>query len=659
MFPPALSAGSRSVRALVSSIALLATASVAGAQVRLYVDASAPPGGDGQSWSTAFHSLHDALEVARDNTPHELWVARGTYSHTTHFTLRFGDAIYGGFDGTETQRDQRDPAQNPTILDGLLDHRVVNGGWDTLVDGVTVRNGRDEFKGAGMRFAGGGRVTIRNVLFENNVSGDDGGALSASNDELIVLDCTFRDNSATHHDGDNSGGGAVRFYDGVGTFENCVFDGNSAQGEGGAVSNYEGEGTYRRCSFVGNVSQTAAAVYTYHGTPTFERCLFEGNMAQSVGAVRTRDGQMTIRECEFRGNTANGGAGAVYTYDGPLTAVDSVFVGNQAGGAGGAVRAGGPLEVVGCRFVSNSAETGGGVRFAGPGQPLVVNCEFRGNVASDAGGAFYGARMTAIQSTFAGNQAPVGGACRVDGVASIASSIVTGPGAQLAGEPVVSFSLVEGGYPGAGNLSGDPMFVDAAGGDLRLAAGSPCVDAASRSHLPADSLDVDGDGDTDEALPLDAKGRVRDADAGPDMGAYESDLGCGRGESFCEALPNASGQTARIFLQGSPRLAAGGFRLAVHGAVPGASGLFVYGSQETQLPFANGYRCLGRMTHRLGAPLVTDGDGAAERSAPLPSTGPGAIQPGSTWSFQFWYADPLPAGNGINTSDGVRVRFCP
>jgi Right handed beta helix region len=43
----------------------------------------------------------------------------------------------------------------------------------------------------------------------------------------------------------------------------------------------------------------------------------------------------------------------------------------------------------------------------------------------------------------------------------------------------VRSSDVGGGYPGAGNISSDPRFLDAAGGDFRLAAGSPAVGTGS------------------------------------------------------------------------------------------------------------------------------------------------------------------------------------
>jgi len=61
---------------------------------------------------------------------------------------------------------------------------------------------------------------------------------------------------------------------------------------------------------------------------------------------------------------------------------------------------------------------------------------------------------------------------------------------------------VEGSYPGMGNIDLDPLFVDAAGGDLHLGTGSPCIDEGSNAapNLPpydfeGDPRILDGDGD--------------------------------------------------------------------------------------------------------------------------------------------------------------------
>src|SRR5205809_700731 len=112
---------------LALSLALFCTWSGARAQGILYVNPSAPPGGNGMTWAGALNELRDALARAPLVRPliTEIWVARGTYrpappngDRNASFALQNGLAIYAGFNGTESSRDQRnsDPTTNATIL---------------------------------------------------------------------------------------------------------------------------------------------------------------------------------------------------------------------------------------------------------------------------------------------------------------------------------------------------------------------------------------------------------------------------------------------------------------------------------------------------------------------------------------------------------------
>jgi hypothetical protein len=59
--------------------------------------------------------------------------------------------------------------------------------------------------------------------------------------------------------------------------------------------------------------------------------------------------------------------------------------------------------------------------------------------------------------------------------------------------PVVTYSDVQGGYAGEGNLDADPLFVDASNGDVHLRPGSPCIDAGNNAAPGLPAHDFEGD----------------------------------------------------------------------------------------------------------------------------------------------------------------------
>ena len=78
--------------------------------------------------------------------------------------------------------------------------------------------------------------------------------------------------------------------------------------------------------------------------------------------------------------------------------------------------------------------------------------------------------------------------------------------------PVVTYSIVKGGYDGVGNLNKDPLFVDAANGDLRLKSCSPAIDMGNNAAI---DLPTDLDGNSRKVNSTNA------LEAIVDMGAYE------------------------------------------------------------------------------------------------------------------------------------------
>ena len=60
-----------------------------------------------------------------------------------------------------------------------------------------------------------------------------------------------------------------------------------------------------------------------------------------------------------------------------------------------------------------------------------------------------------------------------------------------------------------------------------------------------------------------------------------------------------------------------------------------------------------------GGAGVSDPSGSASRAVDFTTAPASSIAAGSSWSFQYWYRDPLAGGSGFNLSNGLRAAFHP
>ncbi len=137
-------------------------------------------------------------------------------------------------------------------------------------------------------------------------------------------------------------------------------------------------------------------------------------------------------------------------------------------------------------------------------------------------------------------------------------------------------------------------------------------------------------------------------------------------ETYCTAAPNSAGPGCQIGWSGSTSIGANDFTLHGWSGIPSQFGLFYYGSEQIQIPFGEGFGCVGGGSlgfFRLNPPQLFDSFGDVERlldfTQPPASGGPGQIEPGSTWNFQLWYRDPVGGGSGFNLSDALSAPFTP
>lgn len=257
----------------------------------VYVDASAPAGGDGRSWATAMRDLQDALAVATyfGGPVDEVRVARGTYrpdrgtgDRTMSFWLASGVAVKGGYAGRAFPNpDLHDPATHVTILSGDLasndgfftnvgdnSYNVVVGSWvdsTAVLQGVTIRGGNAN---------------------SGSFPRSRGGAIQIDTGSPVFRDCIIERSQSTA-----LFGGVSISFGGTPRFERCLLrdlrtTGGSPNGQGGLVGLRHGsDATFDACTLRGGTARSGAAAYVLDAAPIFTNCLVTANAASTFGGA--------------------------------------------------------------------------------------------------------------------------------------------------------------------------------------------------------------------------------------------------------------------------------------------------------------------------------------------------------------------------------------
>jgi Ig-like domain CHU_C associated len=285
--------------------------------------------------------------------------------------------------------------------------------------------------------------------------------------------------------------------------------GNSTAGYGGGIYN-NGSGSGRSSNpIITNCTITYCSAFLGGGiyndgtsggnaSPTITKCTFISNQADDSGAGLANYGTSgnsspTIDRCSFIGNSSAFNSGAMNNHGdfgiSSPTITNCVFIGNQAAHNGG--------------VMTNTGTSGTSV-------PTITNCSFSGNRADNVG--------SIIRNNTAN---PV-----------LKNVIIWGNGSAFdnnGGGVTATYSLIQGGYTGTGNIDIDPLFstqpnyanAPTTTGDLHTAANSPALNLGTNSGAPTTDLD----------------GNTRPyAGTNADMGAYEFQSNCSQVANSTETM---------------------------------------------------------------------------------------------------------------------------
>ncbi|MBB3838376.1 hypothetical protein FHS57_002381 [Runella defluvii] len=419
----------------------------------VYVNVNATGGANnGSSWADAFVSLQQALVSSCPGS--QIWVAAGTYKphasdRNASFVMVRDVAIYGGFNGTETQLAARNWTTNETILSGDLG---ATGNEDNSY--IVIKNVNNDLTPSNSLLDG---FTITGG---NNISGSsgngNGGGMCNINVSPSINNCKFLSNVAHY-------GGGMYNQNASPSLLNCSFSNNTGYDYGGGMYNINSNPALTNVTFLNNRGSIVAGggVYNQNSSPTLANCTFSGNYSPKGGGMYNRDNSNP--------------------------------------------------DLRGVSFKGNRAEYGGGMDNESSSSPKLTNCIFSGNYGDNFGGGMRNTNSSPILTnvTFSGNWAVInyGGIANYSSNPVFKNCILWGNSSGVYNDASSTSSythcLIQGLNPsGTGNLDGtlttnNPLFVSqpdftaapTTTGDLRLWQCSPAIDAGTATDAPTTDLD--------------------------------------------------------------------------------------------------------------------------------------------------------------------------
>jgi hypothetical protein len=493
----------------------------------LYVDgATGSDDSDCRNLTAPCASISYALTQAESGD--EIHVAAGAYTET--LDIRRTVILRGGYTMSGTLWL---PCTGETIVDaGGANRPVFNIEPDTgaTIEGFVVQGANHTVgEGGGFFIFNSASVIISDTVIRDNSTVGPGSGLwieswaGAKNAQVSLINSTVVGNSSV---GDTaglatSGEGPLQV-----TIENTVFTENTGSDVlsleqtfkmvGGRVSNNTvteraisigGVGTISDTAIMSNTSRAldvwdngsllahnlivrgnTGGEIVNRGMLTLTNALIENNSGADWGLIVSENfaetKRLVVDGCTIRGN--DNSPGVMYVTTGYAEIRNTRIVDNKP--TGGVINIGEDgttprVEMVNVLLADNDTQGHAVVNHV-TGYATLMNVTATGSDVSDNLILYTNGTMTVTNTIVWGN--------------TTNDAMIGGPGALS-----VSYSDIEGGWAGIGNLDANPLFVNAANRDYHLGAGSPCIDKGTAAGAPA--MDIDGD----------------PRDAAPDMGAYE------------------------------------------------------------------------------------------------------------------------------------------
>jgi len=364
---------------------------------------------------------------------------------------------------------------------------VPSVSYPTIRAGISAANAGDTVQvAAGTYYE---RITLKSDVYVLG-AGKTVTTINGSGFETVVTATNV--NSAAKFDGftitnggNGSGlsslGGGIYLSNGDLTISNCRITGNTISGTfaygGGVYCTSGSSATIEDCDITLNTSKYGGGIYINSCAPTISNCQITDNTATGDdhgGGIYLTSSSSSglIIDCTISDNNGSGVYCGIYSHP---TIENCTITGNDAySGAGINCYSSTPW-VVNTVIANNTAQMGGGI-YSYFYNPTIVNCVFYNNSA-DGGSVIYYWQCTPVIYN------------SVLWVSPAATGFqIYSPSA----EPIsITYCDVEGGFTGVGNISTNPGFVNAPGGNFHLAITSNCINNGTDTGAP--EYDFEGD----------------------------------------------------------------------------------------------------------------------------------------------------------------------
>jgi len=330
---------------------------------------------------------------------------------------------------------------------------------DNMLNGITLIGGKS-YDGGGIYCLSSSPQIYNCTITQNQAAHEGGGVYCRGSFSPNIYNCIITENSAYH------GGGICCSEASTADITKCIIVANSASCGGGIKTENSAIPVITECSIVGNSADMGGGLYCKnYSSASIEKCIISENSANGGGGIYCLDSSSPhITNSEITENFASSGGGIFcYSYSSPYI-INSVIADNSTAGNGCGMY---------CSWHSS---------------PTIINCTITRNIAPGAEAIY----------------------CRNFSSPIITNCILWNDSWQEISlysnsQPEVSYSNIQEGFEGRGNICSNPLFNDVNEKDYRLRSTSPCINTGTGNKTPSEDKD----------------GLHRPMGRGCDMGAYE------------------------------------------------------------------------------------------------------------------------------------------